>query len=89
MPNLIDRFRLWIQYKTYRYSELGNLGDISRLTFSEISAQIKRMDIEIISQDEHCFRAKFEDQFTRYILRFHTNGQFVSIEEDSWKQTDH
>ncbi len=86
MSNLFNRIRLWMDFKTYRYSELGNLGDFSHMTFTEICAQIKHMHIEIISQDEHVFRAKFEDPFTLYILRFNGKGQFLSIEEDSWKK---
>lgn len=86
MPNLFNRIRLWIDFKNYCYSELGNLGDFSHMTLTDICAQIKHMQIEIISQDENFIRAKFEDQFTLYILLFNGKGQFLSIEEDSWKK---
>ena len=88
MPNLFERLRLWFDSRKYQYSELTNLGDFSQMTFDEMRAQIKHMQIEIISRDASGFRAKFEDQFTLYILQFNNDGLFVYIEEDSWKHSE-
>jgi hypothetical protein len=85
MPNLFDRIRLWFNFRKYQYSELGSLGDLTQMSFDELCAKLKHMHIEIISRDARAFRAKFEDQFTLYILHFDSEGQFVSIEEESWK----
>jgi hypothetical protein len=43
------------------------------------------MQIDIISQDKNSIRAKFEDQFTSYVLLFNGKGKFVSIEDETWK----
>ncbi len=85
MPNLFDRIRLWFDFQKYEYSELTNLGDFTHMTLDEICLKLKHMHIEIISRDTRGIRAKFEDQFTLYILLFTSEGQFVSIEEESWK----
>jgi hypothetical protein len=85
MQNLFTRLWLWFDFKKYGYSELGNLGDITQFTFQDLSAQLKHMQIDIISQDKNSIRAKFEDQFTSYVLLFNGKGKFVSIEDETWK----
>jgi len=85
MLNLLTRIRLWFDFKKYQYSELGNLGDITQFTFQDLCAKLKHMQIEIINQDKNSIRAKFEDQFTSYVLLFNGKGKFVSIEDETWK----
>jgi hypothetical protein len=85
MRNLVDRFLLWIAYKKYRYSELAQLNDISQMSFDELCMHLRHMDIQIIGQSPNLLRVKIEDEFTLYIIRYDGQGQFVSIEEESWK----
>jgi hypothetical protein len=46
------------------------------------------MDIKILEKNEHFYKVQLDDSSTRYIIVFHSNGQFHHIEEEYWKDLD-
>jgi len=85
-------WRLWLKIKCrlfkpcYPFSEFSKIKDFSVYSETEIYRLIQQMKIQVLSQDEHVKRVKFEDACTRYILCFNSQGQFIKKEEEVWKE---
>ncbi len=85
-------FQFWKELKwrvfkpCYPFSEFSKIGDFSGYSETDFYRRIHFMKIQVLSQDEHTKRVKFEDNCTRYILCFNSQGKFIKKEEEVWKE---
>jgi NAD kinase len=63
---------------------LGQLGNLSNYSLSEIKQSLKKMRFEEIKIDKFIF-LHVSDKHTEYILKYNQNGVLIKIEKDEWK----
>jgi len=69
-------------------SQIGQIVDLKSLTYEQLNDYATSMDIKILEENEHFHKVQLDDSSTRYIIVFHSNGQFHHIEEEYWKDLD-
>lgn len=53
--------------------------------FDYLQSRLAHLTIKIVKKDPNFFYAKFIEKNTEYLVRFSSNGQFVGIEYEYWK----
>ncbi|MEY3590141.1 MAG: hypothetical protein RLZZ466_661 [Bacteroidota bacterium] len=71
-------------FSQYKFSELSELGDLSRYTLDDFKNRIKKMKIEEFMMNEFLL-VLVSDERTEYYLKYDLNGVFIKIEKEVWK----
>ncbi len=68
----------------FTFSEIGKIGSLEGLTKKMICESIQHMKIKTLSL-KPVNRVCFEDEFSKFIIRFNTANIFDGIEYEEWK----
>lgn len=85
MMKLINKILSGIFSKPLRLSDALELYNQEDCYFDQLKSKLKNTTVKITEIREDCFFAKFIEKHSEYLICFASNGKFLYIEYEYWK----